>query len=303
MKNGRAVVAVAVVESVHATVSEVIELAGGLKGLEPGMVVLIKPNVNSDDPFPATSNPQTIAALVDHVKTYNPKRIIVADSSNSSFLPTVGSMETLGIYQAATVAGADVIGFEDGEWVTVSPPGATHWRQFDVPLVLLEADYVISQCVVKTHFKAHYSMAIKNWMGVVDHRSRFSIHVSSRDVFYQRIAELDLARPADFILLDGTRAMVSGGPFSGDVVEAKLMVATSNITAADATGLAILKYLGTEDRIQKVKVWDQPVLRHGIEIGLGVGSGSEIDLLSRSFAEVNIVSDYLEIPEELRRTA
>ncbi|HEY3375360.1 MAG TPA: hypothetical protein VGK02_09885 [Candidatus Aquicultor sp.] len=47
------------------------------------------------------------------------------------------------------------------------------------------------------------------------------------------------------------------------------MVATSNITAADATGLAILKYLGTESVIQNTDVWDQPVLRRGIEIGLG----------------------------------
>ncbi|MHB8840587.1 MAG: DUF362 domain-containing protein [Candidatus Aquicultor sp.] len=303
MENERAVVAVAGVESIQAVVPEVIELAGGLNGLEPGMVVLIKPNVNSDDLFPATSNPQTIAALIDYVKKYNPKKVIVADSSNVSYLPTVRSMGTLGIYQAAADAGAEVIGFEDEEWVEVSPPGATHWRRFEVPKMLLEADYVISQCVVKTHFKAVYSMALKNWMGVVDHRSRYSIHISSRNVFYKRVAELNLARPADYVLLDGTRAMVSGGPFSGDVVEADLMVATANLTAADATGLAILKYLGTEEKIQKPRVWDQPVLRHGIEIGLGAGTGSQIDLLSHDFDDVNRISDYLEIPEELRRTA
>ncbi len=82
-----------------------------------------------------------------------------------------------------------------------------------------------------------------------------------------------------------------------------LMVATVNLTAADAAGLAILKYLGTEEKIQRPSVWDQPVLRHGIEIGLGAGSGAQIDLLSHNFAGVNKISDYLEIPEELRRTA
>ncbi len=303
MKNERAVVAVTGVESIRAAVPKAIELAGGLGGLESGMVVLIKPNVNSDDPFPATSNPQTITALIEYVKKYDPKKVIVADSSNVSYLPTLRSMGTLGIYQAAAGAGAEVIGFEDEEWVEVSPPGATHWHRFEVPKMLLEADYVISQCVVKTHFKAGYSMALKNWMGIVDHRSRYSIHTSSRNVFYQRIAELNLARPADFVLLDGTRAMVSGGPFSGDVVEAGLMIATGNLTAADATGLAILKYLGTEGKIQRPRVWDQPVLHHGIEIGLGVGSGSEIDLVSRNFDDANRISDYLEIPEELKPTA
>lgn len=291
------------VDSIDSGVEQAIELAGGLQGLEPGMVVIVKPNVNSDDPFPATSNPETIAALVNYVKRHNPSRIIVGDAANSSYLPTIESMRKLGIYQAASDAGADVIGFEEEEWVEVSPPGAENWRQFSVPKMLLDADYVISQCIVKTHFKAIYSMALKNWMGIADYRSRFSIHTSPRELFYKRLAEFNLARPADFVLLDGTRAMVSGGPFSGDTVEAGLMVATTNITAADAVGLSILKYLGTEERIQNVDVWSQPVLQRGIEIGLGAGSGSEIELVSSNFADTDAIADFLGIPRERRMSA
>jgi len=303
MDDHRAKVALVGVESIDSAVAQAIELAGGLKGLEPGMVVLIKPNVNSDDPFPATSNPETVAALVNYVKRYSPGRVIVGDASNSSFLPTLESMRTLGVYQAADEAGAEVVGFEEGEWVEVAPQGADNWRRFKVPGLLLDVDYVISQCVVKTHFKAVYSMALKNWMGVADYRSRFSVHASHRDIFYKRLAELNLARPADFVLLDGTRSMVSGGPFKGKAVDSNLIVATSNITAADAVGLAILKYLGTEERIQNTSVWDQPVLRRGIEIGLGVRSAAEIDLVSSNFAAIDTVGDYLELPKERKMPA
>jgi len=290
-------------DSIEAGMRESIELAGGLKGLEPGMNVLIKPNVNSNDPFPATSNPIAVAALVNYVKQFNPSRIVVGDASNISYLPTIESMRTLGIYQAAYKAGAEVVGFEDKDWVEVSPEGAENWKSFKVPKMLLDADYVISQCIVKTHFLAVYSMALKNWMGVVDHRSRYSLHVSPRSLFYKRIAELNLARPADFVLLDGTKAMVTGGPFSGDTVEGNLMIATANITAADATGLSILKYLGTVDRIQNVSVWDQPVLRRGIEVGLGAKSGVDIELISRNFMDVDKVAAFLDVPPEYRLTA
>ncbi|MCL6471997.1 MAG: DUF362 domain-containing protein [Firmicutes bacterium] len=298
MESKYARVALVKTEFVDRGIEQTIELAGGLTGLEPGMVVLIKPNVNSNDPFPATSNPETVVALVNYVKQYKPRQIIVGDASNASYLPTVDSMRDLGIYQAAQEAGADVVGFEEGVWVEVAPPGAKHWHQFKVSEVLLNADYVISQCVVKTHFLAGYSMALKNWMGVVDHRSRYSLHMSARDLFYKRIAELNLARPADFVLLDGTWAMVTGGPFHGDTINANLMVATANITAADAVGLSILKYLGTTERIENVSVWSQPVLRHGVEIGLGAKSGADIELICRNFDDVDVLKDFLEIPKE-----
>jgi len=294
---------VKVEDSIEAGMKEAIELAGGLKGLEPGMNILIKPNVNSNDPFPATSNPITVAAIVNYVKRFNPSRIVVGDASNISYLPTIESMRTLGIYQAAYDAGAEVVGFEDEDWVGVLPEGAENWDGFEVPKMLLDADYVISQCVVKTHFLAIYSMALKNWMGVVDHRSRYSLHASPRSVFYERIAELNLARPADFVLLDGTKAMVTGGPFSGDTVGGNLIVATANITAADATGLSILKYLGTVDQIQNVSVWDQPVLRRGIDIGLGARSGVDIELVTSNFQDLDKVGDFLETPRERRLTA
>lgn len=303
MENGRARVALVGTESVGTGVEQAIELAGGLHGLEPDKVILIKPNVNSNDPFPATSNPETVATLVNYVKRYNPRQIIVGDASNASYLPTIDSMKEVGIYQAAKEAGADVVGFEEGIWVEVSPVGAKNWRRFRVPSMLLDADYVISQCVIKAHFLAVYSMAIKNWIGVLDHRSRYSLHASPRPLFYKRIAEINLARPADFVLLDGTKAMVTGGPFRGDVARVNLMVATSNITAADATGLSILKYLGTVGRIQNISVWEQAVLHHGIEIGLGAGSGDNIDLISRNFEAAGTVSDFLGIPKERRIVA
>jgi uncharacterized protein (DUF362 family) len=147
-----ATVAIVKVSSADTAVERAINLAGGLTGLQPEMSVLIKPNVNSNDPFPATSNPETVAALVRYIKQrYNPRRLIVGDASNWNYLPTIESMTTAGLYQAALRVGAEVIGFEHDEWIRVSPEDATHWNSFSVPKTLLDADFVISQPVLYPH--------------------------------------------------------------------------------------------------------------------------------------------------------
>ena len=96
--------------------------------------------------------------------------------------------------------------------------------------------------------------------------------------FVNRIAELNLGiRPA-MNILDGTRSFVFGGPSQGDTAEPKLIVASTDRIAADATGVAVLKSIGTEPRLQNRSIWSNPFLRHGIKIGLGVGSPEQIVL-------------------------
>jgi len=279
--------------NVEEMLERAIELAGGME-ISPNATVLIKPNQNSGDPFPATSNPVTVAGLVNYVKRFSPKRIVVADASFAGFLPTMKTMKTTGVFQAAQDAGAEVIALEEGEFVSVMPEGAENWRQpFRVSRLYMEADYVINQPVIKTHKYAIYSMAFKNTIGVIINADRPLMHSAADDRFRRMIAELNLARPPDFIVLDGQKAMVTGGPFSGDVKEGNLIIATKDPVAADAVGLAVLKYLGTTDRIQNKSVWDQPVLRRAVELGLGARSRDEIDLVSDGILEVDQIQKHL----------
>jgi uncharacterized protein (DUF362 family) len=96
--------------------------------------------------------------------------------------------------------------------------------------------------------------------------------------FVNRIAELNLGiRPA-MNILDGTTSFVFGGPSSGDTADPRIIVASSDRIAADATGIAVLKSIGTEPRLQNRSIWSNPFLRHGIKIGLGVGTPDQVDL-------------------------
>ncbi len=262
-----------------------VNLLGGA-GILPGSIVLIKVNQNSDDPFPATSSPEFISSLVTYLKQFNPARIVVADASFAGFLPTLKTMKRTGVYQAATEAGAEVLGFEESEFLAVIPEGAENWvRPFRVARIYLEADYVISQPVVKTHKHAIYSMALKNAVGALLNSDRSLMHSASENRFWKMIAEINLVRRPDLILLDGRKAMVTGGPFSGEIKEAGYLIATRDLIAADAIGLAILKYLGTTERIENHSIWDVPVLKRATEIGLGARSVEEIEIVSQGLSE------------------
>src|SRR5204862_7300175 len=79
-------------------------------------------------------------------------------------------------------------------------------------------------------------------------------------------------------ILVGSQSFFFGGPSHGDTAEPKLIVASRDRIAADATGVAVLKSIGTEERLQSRSVWDTPFIRHAIKIGLGIDSLAKLNL-------------------------
>ncbi len=281
-------------ENIYEMVRRAIELVGGLKNLNPGKNVLIKPNVNSNDPCPATTNPEVIRSIIKIVKEYEPKRIIVADCSNRNYRPTIESMKNVGIYQAAIQEGAEVIGLEDMGWENIKPEKAINWPYgIETTSILKQIDYLISVPVIKTHYIATYSMAIKNSVGLISDKSRSLLHSYGEPKFGSMLAEINLIRPPDFIILDGTKAFVTGGPFTGEVKQPNIIIATSDIIAADAIGLAILKYLGTTKNIEEKSIWEQQQIKRAIEIGLGISNVNQIIIHDENINEISQIKKFL----------
>jgi uncharacterized protein (DUF362 family) len=194
-------------------------------------------------------------------------------------------------------------------WRKIKPEGATHWPNgFELAELLFRVDHVINVPVIKTHFQAWFTMSMKAFVGMSHHRTRREFHgtyvgdgtnlfdqkrTSSRRrgvkrdyvaegkelaPFVNRIAELNLGITPSLNILDGSKCFVFGGPSSGDTSEPKVVVASRDRIAADAVGVALLKSIGCEERLQKTSVWETPFLRHGIKIGLGVDSPTKINL-------------------------
>src|SRR5665811_295630 len=68
-------------DKISVLVGKAIELAGGLGFIKKGSTVLIKPNINTGDPHPASTNPEIVYEIINLVKKQNPYRILVGDRS------------------------------------------------------------------------------------------------------------------------------------------------------------------------------------------------------------------------------
>lgn len=246
-----------------------------------------------------TSTPKTIDVM---------KRAGHLDAVNQAVSDCKAPVVAVGLEDAA--AELELLGKKADTplWRRIKPDKAEHWPNgFELAELLFAVDHVINVPVIKTHFQAWFTMSMKAFVGMSHHRARREFHTSFKgnnnlmdqkssgsrrrlgpegrkeDIeevspLVNRVAELNLGITPSLNILDGTRSFVFGGPSHGDTADPKLVVASRDRVAADATGVAVLKYLGTERRLQNFSVWDNPFIKHGIKIGLGIDSVDKLKL-------------------------
>ncbi len=206
-----------------------------------GKRVLIKPNCNSPDKFPGTTNPAVVVEVIKLCQEAGAKEVVVGDKS-SIFWPhcrTPKVMKVIGLWDAALATGAKILPFDEGEWVRVKPEKAAHWPQgFRVPKILTEAEVIISVPVIHTHGMAGVSLSLKNSVGLLPAIDRMKMHLA-RD-FQQKIAEINLAYEVGLVVLDGSKAFVDQGPNKGTVVQPNTIVASHSRVQADLAAYQLL---------------------------------------------------------------
>jgi uncharacterized protein (DUF362 family) len=94
------------------------------------------------------------------------------------------------------------------------------------------------------------------------------------------IAEINTAYTPDLIVMDGVQAFVTGGPDTGKLVDSQVILAGTDRVALDAVGVAILRYYGTTAEVGQGRIFDQEQIARAVELGLGVNSPDQIELLT-----------------------
>jgi uncharacterized protein (DUF362 family) len=243
-----------------------------------GERIFLKPNFNTADPFPAGTHNDTLTALIREIKSRGPAGITLGERSGPP--PTQKVMEDKGIITMSKELGFKVINFEDlaeADWIHFNPPG-NHWPEgFFVPKPLVEAEYIVATCCLKTHqYGGVFTMSLKLAVGATPKRLMRDLH-SSPD---QRlmIAEINSAYSPKLIVMDGLEAFVDGGPSTGKKAAADVVIAGTDRVAVDAVGVAVLKELGSNDAIMGHKIFEQEQIKRAAELGLGVSSPQQIEL-------------------------
>ncbi len=245
-----------------------------------GKQVVIKPNFNTAGSAPAGTHNAILAQLVTELQERDAKGITLGESSGP---PNTGEvMAEKGIPDMASDMGFDVVNYDeipDSDWVHFQPSG-THWPEgFHLPRHVVNAEYNVSACCLKTHGSGGvFTMSMKLSVGLTPKPIRRGMHRSPD--MRRMIAELNQGFTPQFIVMDGVETFVDGGPTRGTLKPGNVVVAGTDRVAVDAVGLAILKELGANDAIMGTPIFKQEQMARAVEIGLGVSGPDQIELVS-----------------------
>ena len=249
-----------------------------------GKEVLIKPNFNTADPFPGSTHNDTFIALVEELWEMGARSISLGERS---YPPTQEVMEEKGILPVLKKLNVKVINFDhlsENDWVLFKTK-KSHWQNgFRIARPVLDAEYLISTCCLKTHqYGGVFTMSLKLHVGVVPtsrHGYGYMRELHSSPHQRKMIAEINEPFKPALVILDGMEALVDGGPMTGKRARGNVLLASSDRVAIDAVGVAILKYLGSNDAIMKRKIFEQEQIARAVELGLGASSPEELEVLS-----------------------
>lgn len=244
-------------------IEQAVVAIGGFEQLvKPRDTILVKPNFNSADRAPASSDPRFVRAVIELLYEHGANKVILGESSTIS-VSTRDTLQRTGMLQAATEAGAQVTVFDEEDWVRVDT-GGEYLKRVNVARAALEADKIVYVCCLKTHRFADFTMSLKLAMGFVQPRDRLKMHVWR---LREKLVDLNLVLKPDLILLDARRCFISGGPATGTVREPGLLLASGDRLAIDVEGLKIIQ--SYPDHTMKENPWQLPMIQRALDLGLG----------------------------------
>ena len=241
-----------------AAVRSAAQAATDFSWLSRGDSVLLKPACNSGNPYPATTDPVALRAMIGLLKEKGVGRVIVADMSGVQFVrfskdairgSTRALMESAGMARAVIDAGAEIHAFEEAGWdgfFEAMPQAGDSWKgPLMLPVVLREVDHVILMPRCSRHLLAGSTLALKSAVGWWRHDSRLEYHRDAA-TFSEKTAEANsvaaIRSRQRLVVTSATRVLSAFGPDSGYVhtPETGLVFASEDVVAHDMVSLAWL---------------------------------------------------------------
>jgi uncharacterized protein (DUF362 family) len=277
--NNKPVVAkVKIGKDLKVSINDAIQLLGNLRDIiTRGDKVLLKPNFNSPDAFPGSTDILFLRSMIEILVEAGAK-VTIGESSGGIWRPTKNVFNKLGLYEFARKLNVKLIPFdEEGtDWVKIEING-NFLKTVTMPRVAYEADKIVYLPCMKTHRLAGYSGALKLAFGLVHPGERRGFHLRH---LQQKIAEVSLCWQPNLIVIDGRKTFVTGGPEKGQLAEPGLLLASGDIVAIDLEAVRVILSYGANNRLPSNPL-QLPQIATAIGHGLGSGS-SEYDIIEQS---------------------
>ncbi len=262
---------VRVVDEVKTGVAKSLELLGGLdRVVQPGDKVLVKPNFNSPDRFPGSTDLDFLRAVLELLMDAGGE-LVVGESAGGLWRPTSSTVAKLGATDVLEEMGVEFMAFDasETEWVEV-PIEGDYLQSVTVPKAAYDADKLVYLPCMKTHQYARFTVSLKLSVGFMHPAERRALHMRNLE---QKAAEINLVWQPDLIVVDGRKAFVSGGPERGELVEPGVIMASGDMVAIDVEALKILQSYEAKNRLGG-DPYDLPQIATAMKHGLTAAEGA-----------------------------
>ncbi len=245
-------------EAMKSAVCAAAQAATDFSWLSKGDAVFIKPALNSGNPYPATTSPIAIGAMVELLREKGARRVIVGDMSGIEHVKLspkslTGSsrhlMESSGMARAVQGAGGEIHFFEEAGWGAFyedAPSGGSHWKSgLMMPNILREVEHIILMPRCGRHVLAGSTLGLKAAVGYWRTDTRLEYHRDA-STFQEKTAEGNtvetLRKKQRLVLSAADKILTTFGPDKGYVFqpETGLVIASESVAAHDMVSLAWL---------------------------------------------------------------
>lgn len=249
----------------EAVIKAVSELGGFEKFIKKGDVIFLKPNFNTADPYPGSTDLEFLKVVVELAYESGAKLVMIGDSSTMT-TNTRKVMEKCGVFKLLEMEPPPrIYVFEEGEWIKKEIPGGKYLKHVSLPKILDRPDKLILLPCLKTHFQAQYTGALKLSVGFMKPSERVRLHLKN---IQEKIAELNLVIHPDLIIMDARKCFISHGPSEGPVREPNLILASTDRLVLDIEGIKIIQSF-KGNSLKGLDPWKLPQIKRAVEIGLG----------------------------------
>ena len=234
-----------------------------LEWLSKGDLVLLKPALNSDNPYPSTTHPLAIS-VISNILTEKGANVVVGDQSGLGHVV----QDDIGVIRGHTRDNFVKSGMgnnDDGNFISFESRGwnegfihhksdnTPSWPNgFYVTKCIEKADHIINLPRLSTHSQAGVTLGFKNMVGILRDDSRMDFHANGpfnnfikreargstlksvddgSGTFIEKIVEINdaIREKLRLTLFVATKAQATYGPNQSELKLGKLEIAKANI--------------------------------------------------------------------------
>lgn len=230
----------------HQGVREAIELCGGLQDLEPGMSVLIKPNLvvwlekYPYAPYGVITSSRVLEEIIKAVKDRGVNDISLGDgcARNKDVGSTIPNLfKGLGYDYFEKKYGVKLIDCNAEPFEELELGPGPH--KLKISKHLIDCDYLINVPALKTHETCRVTLGFKNLKGCLSVKTKQSCH-NARHTVDEYLAPLAHRFYPNLTVIDGTYMLANGPMFTGTARRTELIVAGTDMYSVDVVGATLM---------------------------------------------------------------